>query len=54
MLFPNNLSHCGLTEIDPEWESGEMNNSSDSATKYLCDFGHISLFCFIVFLIRWG
>lgn len=30
--FPNNLSHYGLTGIDPEWESGEMNTSSDSAT----------------------
>ena len=48
----NNFIKRSRWKVD--WESGEMSNSSDSATKYLYDFGHISLFCFIVFLIKRG
>lgn len=44
MLFPNNLSHYGLTGIDPEWESGEMNTSSDSATCVTLDI----FLCFVL------
>lgn len=42
--FSKTTCHYGVTEIDPEWVSGDKNTNSDSVTNWLCDFGYLPLF----------